>query len=130
MEPSSRWRLSNRIVHVVTLLRNQGFHNPKLASYRPGFDSLTGWYRIEAQKDQYRVMITEFLSNGVIKKYSYTLLSGDKPLLRYDNAPHHSGIETFPHHKHVGDRIEPLHDPSLEAFLEEAETLIKQAERR
>jgi len=120
---TDKWRLSNRIVHVTALLRSRGFHNPRLVSYRPGPNNLTGWYRVEARRDRYRVVITELLSDGVIKKYSYTLLIDDKPVLRYDNAPHHPGVETFPHHKHVEDRVEPLRDPSLEAFLEEARTL-------
>ena len=51
---------------------------------------------------------------------------GNKPLLRYDNAPHHPEIETHPHHKHVGDRVEPLHDHSLEALLEEAKQPLEQ----
>jgi len=31
--------------------------------------------------------------------------------VRFDNSPHHEGIETFPHHKHIGDMISksPLH---------------------
>ena len=58
--------------------------------------------------------------------YGYQLLVDDKPLLRYDNAPHHPEIETFPHHKHVGDRVEPLHSPSIEAFLEEAKSVVEQ----
>ncbi|MFN5980286.1 MAG: DUF6516 family protein [Pseudanabaena sp.] len=26
-------------------------------------------------------------------------------IFRYDNAPHHAEVSTFPHHKHEGDDI-------------------------
>jgi len=116
-------------MYVTALLRSRGFYNPRLVSYRPGPGNLTGWYRIEVQRDRYRVVVTELLSDGAVKKYSYTLLIDDKPILRYDNAPHHPEIATFPHHKHVGGRVESLFDSSLEAFLKEARILIEQAER-
>ena len=121
------WRLGSRVVHVTRLIRSYGFHSVKLSHYRPGPGGLTGWYRIEARTGPYRLVVTEYLSNGTITKYSYTLLAGDKPILRYDNAPHHPEVETHPHHKHVMDRVEPLHNPDIESFLEEAKTVIEQA---
>ncbi|GEM_PF-4299502 len=33
--------------------------------------------------------------------YNYTLLSPDtKPVISYDNRPHHGNLETYPNHKH------------------------------
>jgi hypothetical protein len=58
--------------------------------------------------------------------YAYQLFS-DRPLLRWDNAPHYPGIATAPHHFHdeagqVGDsplRGEPLVDlPHVLAEIE------------
>jgi len=37
-------------------------------------------------------------------------------VLRYDNAPHHKELPTFPHHKHEGDKVEALYDYSIESF--------------
>lgn len=35
-------------------------------------------------------------------KYRYQLMDKDRTLIfRYDNAPHHKQLATFPHHKHV-----------------------------
>lgn len=35
-------------------------------------------------------------------KYRYQLMDKDRTLMfRYDNAPHHKQLATFPHHKHV-----------------------------
>jgi len=52
-------------------------------------------------------------------KYSYHWQTGDnKLLLRWDNAPHYKEIETFPHHKHVGKKIEPSYKLSIEEVLQ------------
>jgi hypothetical protein len=42
-------------------------------------------------------------------------------VFRYDNAPHHPGVRTFPHHKHVGpDEAPQAHPrPSLRQILRE-----------
>jgi hypothetical protein len=34
------------------------------------------------------------------QRYRYQYLKGDQRIFRYDNAPHHPYILTFPHHKH------------------------------
>lgn len=53
----------------------------------------------------------------VIDKYSYHWQGHDGALIcRWDNAPHHREVATFPHHQHVGndDNVQP-HLP-LDAF--------------
>jgi hypothetical protein len=39
-------------------------------------------------------------------------------IIRWDNAPHHTNVETFPHHKHQsnGD-VETSHDISFEEIM-------------
>jgi len=44
-------------------------------------------------------------------QYNYTLLSpDDKPIISYDNSPHHPRLESFPHHKHFypKSKYEPM----------------------
>ena len=56
-------------------------------------------------------------------KYSYHYQALDRHLLfRYDMAPHHKDIVTFPDHKHIesGDVIESV-APTLREILEEIE---------
>ena len=39
-------------------------------------------------------------------KYSYHYMDKDNNLVfRYDNAKHHKNIKTFPHHKHLKNRV-------------------------
>lgn len=37
-------------------------------------------------------------------KYHYQSSEGEL-IFRYDNAPHHPGLRSFPHHKHEGGRV-------------------------
>lgn len=51
-------------------------------------------------------------------------------ILRYNSAPHHPELPTFPHHRHVEGRVEPLENPSLEKFLEEARQILERLGKR
>ncbi len=37
-------------------------------------------------------------------RYHYQTAEGEL-IRRWDNAPHHPDVETFPHHVHVGDEV-------------------------
>lgn len=54
-------------------------------------------------------------------QYSYHYQKGDRLIFRYDNAPHHPELPTFPHHKHVDDRVEPCQEPDLQKVLQEVD---------
>lgn len=51
-------------------------------------------------------------------KYRYQYMNADRVMLfRYDNAPHHHHIPTFPHHKHEAEQIISSDEPTLERVL-------------
>ncbi len=60
-------------------------------------------------------------------KYRYQLLSIDnKPLVRWDNAPHHKEIPTFPFHRHTAaDQIHPSREMSPADAIAESLALIE-----
>ena len=80
----------------------------------------TGYFklRFNITRESY-IDIYERLENGAIIKYCYALVVKKQCRVRYDNAPHHSHISTWPHHKHLGVQILPLPDPSIEAFIDD-----------
>ena len=39
------------------------------------------------------------------RRYSFHVFQGDRVIVRWDNAPHHRYVGTFPHHKHVGAAV-------------------------
>ena len=48
-------------------------------------------------------------------------------VLRYDNAPHHSEVATYPDHKHSGDQILASVHPSIQQLLEEVRDVRQRA---
>ena len=51
--------------------------------------------------------------------YRYQYVRAEAAVFRYDNAPHHPDIATFPHHKHVGRKTLPATEPTLSQVLDE-----------
>lgn len=71
-------------------------------------------------EDEYRLDFVEVKQadkNSKIK-YRYQYMNpGNQLIFRYDNAPHHSDLPTFPHHKHIGEEAFESNEPSLEDVL-------------
>lgn len=51
--------------------------------------------------------------------YRYQYIRAGEAVLRYDNAPHHPDLPSFPHHKHVGNERLPATEPTLSQVLNE-----------
>ncbi len=70
----------------------------------------------------YRLDFTE-VKNTDLKskvKYRYQYMNElMEQIFRYDNAPHHSDIKTFPHHKHEKKEVKESGEPSLFDVLTE-----------
>ena len=80
----------------------------------------TGHFRLKAfLTEKECIEIFEFYFSGNLLKYSYTYIKDNNSILRYDNAPHHKKLKSFPHHKHVKDIIKELEEPLLEEFIRE-----------
>jgi hypothetical protein len=58
------------------------------------------------------------------KTYRYQYVKGKKSIFRYDNAPHHRRIPTFPHHKHVRNKVIAAGEPTLGQVLNEIADLM------
>ena len=60
------------------------------------------------------------------EKYSYHWQDKQgKMLIRWDNSPHWKELETYPHHKHIGDKVLPSSRPTIKEVLEEIEGQLK-----
>lgn len=76
-------------------------------------------------KDGTNLRVTEQWAGKVLKRYSYYWLNAANDLkVGWDNAPHHTKLRSFPHHKHIG-RQKNL-QPSIETSLEEVMGIILQ----
>ena len=71
------------------------------------------------------IFATESHNTLSIGKYRlHYMNSTGQMLLRYDNAPHHPEIDSYPHHKHTPYKIIPTTMPSLKDILNEISAII------
>ncbi|PIV82665.1 MAG: hypothetical protein CO150_04485 [Nitrospirae bacterium CG_4_9_14_3_um_filter_53_35] len=60
-----------------------------------------------------------------IPKYRFHYMDKQgRMLFRYDNAPHHHEIPSFPHHKHVFHGVTPALPPDIKLILKEISALM------
>lgn len=72
-------------------------------------------------QDGTNLRLNESWEDEQLVEYSYYWLTADNRLkMGWDNAPHHRGLENFPHHKHVGSptQIVPSHETTLDAVMQ------------
>lgn len=73
--------------------------------------------------------VTEYftLYEGKIKrdKYSYHLQRNDDFIIRWDNAPHHKEVSTFPFHVHKEGGVHVSKEMKLEKVLEELSEIVR-----
>ncbi|MBI1939231.1 MAG: hypothetical protein HYS25_14070 [Ignavibacteriales bacterium] len=59
-------------------------------------------------------------SRTAVVTYRYHYQTKNKELIfRYDNAPHHEEIKTFPHHKHTATKVIDTKQKTLSEVIEE-----------
>lgn len=71
-------------------------------------------------RDGTNLRVTEQWSGSLLERYSYYWLTPTNELkVGWDNAPHHTRLETYPHHKHVGrkENLQPSSETSLEEVM-------------
>ena len=71
-------------------------------------------------KDSSNLRVTEQWVGKVLKRYSYYWLNAANELkIGWDNAPHHTKLKSFPHHKHIGwqKNLQPSTENSLEDVM-------------
>jgi hypothetical protein len=64
------------------------------------------------------IQITGNTFQRISYRYHYQTSVG-KPIFRYDDAPHHPEIKTYPHHKHLFDTVLECSHPDIEMVIKE-----------
>ncbi|HDI52301.1 MAG TPA: hypothetical protein ENF45_06690 [Bacteroidetes bacterium] len=67
----------------------------------------------------------KYIESGLDKYSYYWLDEVNELIIGLDNATHHSEIESYPHHKHVG--LQKRIEPSLERNLRDVLSFIRKA---
>jgi hypothetical protein len=74
-------------------------------------------------KNGTNLRVTEQWNGSVLERYSYYWLTSKNELkIGWDNAPHHTRLNTHPHHKHVGRKEKLV--PSYETCLEDVMSVV------
>jgi hypothetical protein len=69
------------------------------------------------------IIESSFAANS---KYSYHWQDSNNQLIvRWDNAPHHAHLSTFPHHRHEPDQIRSSPRVAIDEVLAEIEARLK-----
>jgi len=90
-------------------------------------DAYGDYYRLKIQArliNGWKLNVWEHAMPGFIR-YAYHISKGSELIIRWDNAPHHKKIATFPHHKHVGEIILESNEVEIEDILRELEKMIQ-----
>jgi hypothetical protein len=97
--------------------------NPSVKKFRLIRESIgvkKGFIRfVIALRDGSELHVFEYVDSDLHKiDYSYHWQDKEKRLItRWDNAPHHSEIETFPHHVHEAEEIKRSEEPTFVEIL-------------
>jgi hypothetical protein len=66
----------------------------------------------------------EYLQEENRLKYRFHLVDKESNMVfRYDNAPHHKDVSSFPHHKHLPSNVTESDDKGIMDVLDEIEIL-------
>lgn len=75
--------------------------------------------------DESRLDFAEVKDTEQAEKVKYHYMDNSNNMIfRYDNAKHHKEISTFPHHKHLPDKIAESSEPEINDVLTEIEIKI------
>ena len=102
-----------RIEGLITSFNNTVSHSIEKKYYSSnkglvkGFIIFTNGYKLE-------FMEVKDIQISSKDKYKYQLMDEhDNLIFRYDNAPHHNDVKSFPHHKHLPTEIVESDEPDL-----------------
>ncbi len=59
-------------------------------------------------------------------KYSYHLQKNNELIIRWDNAPHHRELSTFPYHVHRKDEVHESKEMTVEDILEVISEIVQE----
>jgi len=83
---------------------------------------------IDLSSLDFSIYVLEKGKKLICDKYRFQYMdSANRPVFRYDNAPHHKEIPSFPMHKHLGDKVFASDMPDMRELLGEISALITKA---
>jgi len=85
------------------------------------------YFKIQITFTDHSILIAREFSSQEERNYSFHWMDKKKNLIiRWDNAPYHKQMKTFPHHKHTNDRIIESKEITLEEVIQYLEEQINE----
>ncbi|MCB9419733.1 MAG: hypothetical protein H6667_08010 [Ardenticatenaceae bacterium] len=98
--------------------------NYEVEDYRHWGDGF--YYRLKIQLQNQSVLFVREYVDEIERNYAFHWQDeNDKMIMRWDNAPHHSNLFTFPHHKHTPEGVAENMAVTLPDVLEEIGKYLK-----
>ena len=110
---------------IIECLKNSpvitSFEVLELKTFKDGF-----FIKIKATvKDGSTLYIREYV-DAEERNYSYHWQDKrGKLIVRWDNAPHHRNLRTYPHHKHEGSKVKESFETTCEKILKAISNMLK-----
>jgi hypothetical protein len=103
--------------HIITDFRIKKYVNEK---------SLFACKILITFSDKSILDVKEYIFANKERKYSFHWMDKNRKMIaRWDNAGHWKNISTFPHHKHIGKKVVPSTEITIEQVLSAIEKQIK-----
>lgn len=81
-------------------------------------------YFVDGSRLEFTERVVIANAKPIKRAYRYQYVKSQSSVFRYDNAPHHPLLASFPHHKHVGRKTLDAKEPNLTQVIEEAVSMI------
>ena len=77
------------------------------------------YFKINIRLIDNSILIAREFSSPKERNYSFHWMTKNKKLIiRWDNAPYHTQVKTFPHHKHEDDTVSESQEITLEEVIQ------------
>ena len=106
-------------------------HRPTITAYefrdllieeREGLYSVRLWFYDDSYLDAREHFIVSHTQDLIVIVYRFQYCSAQgESVMRFDNAPHYPHLPGFPHHVHLGNRVQPSEPMTLGLVLDQIE---------
>lgn len=90
------------------------------------FDGIANSYILKVRVELKNGWLMDYWEHRApgLRRYSFHVFQDNLIIVRWDNAPHHPEVKTFPHHKHLAGEIQDSEEIDVETVLAELEKMI------
>lgn len=91
------------------------------------FDGIADSYVLKVRVELKNNWVMDYWEHKTLqlRRYSFHIFRDNKIVVRWDNSPHYPKVKTFPHHRHVGKKVQESEEMTVQKVLVELHKMIK-----